>query len=349
MAAVAAVVAAAMVAAAAPEPPHIHGFSLADVQLARGSEYARNFEQNSEYLLALEPDRLLYNFRKTAGLPAPGASYGGWEWSGVEIRGHFVGHYLSALALATLHSGRPELRERCGVMVSELKKVQDAAGTGYLSAFPESHFDRLEALQPVHKILAGLLDQHRLVGTAGALGAARRMASHFCARVRAVVAANGTDHWHRVLEVEFGGMNEALYNLYAITKSPEHAECAHFFDKPAFFRPLAEGRDPLPGLHANTHMAQVPGFTARYELLGDGEAQVAAATFFGTLLQHPRDCERCERPKSVCLCSCLPDEPLALAGRVTVLQHPFEQKKRLATGPVLQKWRRRPQVVYLMS
>ena len=34
----------------------------------------------------------------------------------------------------------------------------------------------------------------------------------------------------------------------------------------------------------------------------------------------------CRRPKSVCLCSCLPDEPLALAGRVTVLQHPFEQK-----------------------
>lgn len=49
---------------------------------------------------------LLLNWcRKTAGLPAPGASYGGWEWSGVEIRGHFVGHYLSALALATLHSG----------------------------------------------------------------------------------------------------------------------------------------------------------------------------------------------------------------------------------------------------
>ncbi|KAL4418806.1 hypothetical protein ABPG77_006775 [Micractinium sp. CCAP 211/92] len=53
--------------------------------------------------------------------------------------------------------------------------------------------------------------------------------------------------------------------------------------------------------------------------------------------RNKRDCERCERPSSVCLCATLPTAPLRLAGRVIILQHPHEQKKRLATVPVLQK------------
>ena len=47
---------------------------------------------------------------------------------------------------------------------------------GYLSAFPEEFFDRLRAGRPVwapfytlHKIMAGLLDQHTLMGDAQAL------------------------------------------------------------------------------------------------------------------------------------------------------------------------------------
>ena len=34
-------------------------------------------------------------------------------------------------------------------MVVGLKECQAANGDGYLSAYPRSHFDRLEALQPV--------------------------------------------------------------------------------------------------------------------------------------------------------------------------------------------------------
>lgn len=42
-------------------------------------------------------------------------------------------------------------------------------------------------------------------------------------RVRHVLAVNGTDHWLQVLDTEFGGMNEALYNLYSLTQDPAHA------------------------------------------------------------------------------------------------------------------------------
>ncbi|GAU32557.1 hypothetical protein TSUD_218150 [Trifolium subterraneum] len=50
-------------------------------------------------MLMLDVDRLLWSFRKTAGLPTPGMPYGGWEEPKAELRGHFVGHYLSASAL----------------------------------------------------------------------------------------------------------------------------------------------------------------------------------------------------------------------------------------------------------
>ncbi|PRW20396.1 DTW domain-containing 2 [Chlorella sorokiniana] len=50
-----------------------------------------------------------------------------------------------------------------------------------------------------------------------------------------------------------------------------------------------------------------------------------------------RDCTRCSRPKSVCLCPWLPAAPLQTAGRIVILQHPHELKKRLATVPLLQK------------
>ncbi|EFN58808.1 hypothetical protein CHLNCDRAFT_56904 [Chlorella variabilis] len=279
--------------AAVADPPHIQGFSLAVVQLAADGEFADNFNMTSQYLLALEPDRLLFNFRKNAGLPTPGASYGGWEWSESEVRGQFIGHYMSAVAFAALHTGRTEFYDRSKLMVHELKKVQDAFGNGYLSAFPESHFDRLEALQPVwapyyviHKIMAGLLDQHQLAGTDEALKMAEQMASYFCGRAQRVRENNGEDYWYRCLENEFGGMNEVLYNLFAVTADDHHAECAHWFDKPVFYRPLVEGTDPLPGLHANTHLAQVQGFAARYEHLGDEEAMAAVRNFFALILQH---------------------------------------------------------------
>ncbi|GAU48791.1 hypothetical protein TSUD_141090 [Trifolium subterraneum] len=38
----------------------------------------------------LDVDRLLWSFRKTAGLPTPGIPYGGWEEPIAELRGHFV-------------------------------------------------------------------------------------------------------------------------------------------------------------------------------------------------------------------------------------------------------------------
>ncbi|KAK2076024.1 hypothetical protein QBZ16_001360 [Prototheca wickerhamii] len=172
-------------------------------------------------------------------------------------------------------------------MVAGLKECQAANGDGYLSAYPRSHFDRLEALQPVwapyypiHKIMQGLYDQHLLMGDPDALGMVESMANYFCTRIESLIASRGLEYWHQCLNVEFGGMNEILYELFSETGNQTYASCAQRFDKPAFLDPLLAGKDPLPGLHANTHLAQVNGFAARFDALGDHVGAQAVFNFF---------------------------------------------------------------------
>src|SRR5581483_4477259 len=121
-------------------------------------------------------DRLLHNFRVNAGLPSTAEPLGGWEKPDCELRGHFVGHFLSACALMYASTGDEALKKKADYMVAELAKCQDAMpGRGYhpgfLSAYPESFFDRLDAGQKVwapyytlHKIMAGLYDNYEHCG-----------------------------------------------------------------------------------------------------------------------------------------------------------------------------------------
>ncbi|XP_065196675.1 uncharacterized protein LOC135828155 [Sycon ciliatum] len=256
---------------------NIEEFPMVDVQLTMGSAFMQATELNLEYLLMLEPDRLLYSFRVTANLSTQGAQpYGGWEAPDVELRGHFVGHYLSATAMMRASTQNATIKKNMDYVVSELKKCQDAMKTGYLSAFPTSWFDRLENLKGVwapyytiHKIMAGLFDQHRLASNPDSLNMAVAIAKYFYARATRVIAQNTSALWEQIINDEFGGMNEVLYNLYKETGEADLADFAHLFDKPVLMGPLAVNADLLTGLHANTHIPEVIGAARRFEVLQD--------------------------------------------------------------------------------
>src|SRR5947209_6061359 len=167
---------------AAPAQP----FPPAAVEVLDASLLARR-DRNTAYLLSLDPDRLLHNFRVNAGLPSAAQPLGGWEAPDVELRGHVVGHYLSALGLMYAATGDARFKNRADLMVAELAKIQDAQAKrfrpGYLSALPEEFFDRVEGRQRVwapyytiHKIMAGLVDVHQLCGNAQALEVVTKMA-----------------------------------------------------------------------------------------------------------------------------------------------------------------------------
>ncbi|XP_071706513.1 uncharacterized protein [Rutidosis leptorrhynchoides] len=249
---------------------------LSDVRLDPDSIHGQAQQANLEYLLMLDVDRLVYSFRNTSGLPVIGEAYGGWEDYDQELRGHFVGHYLSASAQMWASTGNDTLKEKMTAVVSALAACQEKIGTGYLSAFPSEFFDRFEAIKPVwapyytiHKIMAGLVDQYVLAGNNQALEMVTKMADYFCKRVQNVITRYSIErHWLSLNE-ETGGMNDILYRLYTITGDSKHLWLAHLFDKPCFLGLLAVKADDISGYHANTHIPIVIGAQRRYEVTGD--------------------------------------------------------------------------------
>ena len=270
----------------------VRPFPLSAVRLRAGA-VLEALEINRRYLMALDTDRLLHTFRVTAGLPSTAQPLGGWEAPDNELRGHFSGHYLSACALLAAQTGDAAVRSRGTHLAAELARCQAAIGTGYLSAFPVDLFDRLRAGQrawapfyTLHKIMAGLLDTYTLSGEPQALDTLLGMAGWTERWVQPLNDAGMA----QVLEREYGGMNELLYNLAAVTADARWRQLAQRFDRKRILTPLAAGRDELQGLHANTTIPQIIGAARGYELTGDTELRQAAETFWQTVTQRRAYC-----------------------------------------------------------
>jgi hypothetical protein len=71
----------------------------------------------------------------------------------------------------------------------------------------------------LHKIVAGMLVMHEHCGDERALEIALAMV----AWARKWTDGLSDEEMSRILQVEYGGMNEVLYNLHALTGDPGHA------------------------------------------------------------------------------------------------------------------------------
>lgn len=252
---------------------------------------------NTTYLKSLDPDRLLHNFRINAGLPSNAKPLEGWEAPNIGLRGHFTGHYLSAVSSLIEKNKDSLLTRRLNYMIEELYKCQQALGNGYLSAFPEKDFDTLESkfggvwapYYTWHKIMQGLLDVYERTGNTKAYEMVVNMASYVekrmakldketIAKVLYTAEANPSN--------EAGAMNEVLYKLYKVSKDPRHLALAKIFDRDWFAVPLSKNKDILSGLHANTHLVLVNGFAQRFSITGEALYRDAAVNFWNMLIDH---------------------------------------------------------------
>jgi DUF1680 family protein len=266
----------------------VQPFALSEVTLEEGVlQRARDW--NRGYMMRLPNDRLLYNFRMNAGLPSNAEPLGGWESPSSELRGHFVGHYLSATALLYAGTQDESVLKKANNLVAGIAECQDKLALGgYVSAFPEELFNRLDRRETVwapfytiHKILAGMLDMHRYAGSQQALDVAIKLAGW----VDAWTAGKSEEHMQDILNTEYGGMNDALYTLASITADDRWARTGDRFTKKVFFNPLAMRQDKLKGLHANTHMPQVIGAAARFDLSSDSRFKDVAEFFWETIAE----------------------------------------------------------------
>ncbi len=268
--------------------PAVVPFPLESVRLLAGP-FRHAQELDHQYLLSLDPDRLLFTFRLNAGLPTAAQPLGGWEEPACEVRGHFLGHYLTACSLMYASTGDERLRDRTAVIVEGLAACQEKLGSGYLSAYPESFIDRVEKQERVwapyytlHKILAGLLDTYVYCRNENALAVCRRFADW-------VIVRNGRltdDQMQRMLDAEHGGMNEVLANLYATTGEPKYLEISLRFNHQAVVGPASQRQDRLTGLHANTQIPKFVGTARQYELTGDPALKTASLFFWETVVKE---------------------------------------------------------------
>jgi DUF1680 family protein len=269
-------------------------FALQHVRLLP-SPWMDMMELNRSWLYSLPNDRLAHNFRVTAGIASDASPIGGWEAPDCELRGHFVGHYLSACALLFATTGDTTLRDKANALVTMLAACQ--AKDGYLGAYPASFYDRLKSHQHVwapfytyHKILAGMLDMYEHTGNAQALEVAVKMADW----ADAWTAPIAPDEWQKILLVEHGGMNEVSFNLYAITGKTKYRDLGYRFEHKKIFEPLAagagEGEDKLDGNHANTNIPKIIGAARGYELTGDERYRRISENFYREVVAHHAYC-----------------------------------------------------------
>ena len=291
---------------AAPPPPPVREtvpaaaglFPLESVRLLDGPFQAAQ-QTDHDYLLQLEPDRLLAWFRREAGLPPKAAVYPGWESLGVA--GQSLGHYLSALATMWQATGDERLRARIGYIVDELAACQGANGNGYVSAIPhgkeifaqvargeltnKSAFNFGNAWVPwytMHKLFAGLIDAHERAGNARARVVVVALAD-WCGTV---VDPLDDVTMQRMLAAEHGGMAESLAEIGAMTGEAKYLRLAEKFRHAAVFDPLARGEDPLTGLHANTQIPKMIGYDRIYRLTGDESYGRVSRNFWNFVVRN---------------------------------------------------------------
>lgn len=290
-------IAALLLALGAPASHAADLFPLKDVRLGP-SPFLDAQTTDLNYLMALEPDRLLAPFLREAGLTPKQPSYGNWESSGLD--GHMGGHYLSALALMYASTGDAEVKRRLDYFVAELKRAQQANGDGYVGGVPggraawrdvaagKLHADNFSVngkwvpWYNLHKIFAGLRDAYRYAGNEDAKAMLIAMADW---------AVRLTSHlsdaqMQQMLSAEHGGMNEVLADVAQMTGDSKYMDLALRFSHQAILQPLEHHEDKLTGLHANTQIPKVIGFKRIGELTGRKDMADAAAFFWQTVVDH---------------------------------------------------------------
>jgi len=279
------------------QPASLQSFPLSSVRLLNGP-FQKAQQTDLNYILSLDPERLLAPFRREAGVASRALPYGNWENTGLD--GHIGGHYLSALAYMHAATGNPALLQRLNTMVDELERCQQQNGDGYLGGVPGGKAMWQEIARGnvraesfslngkwvpwynLHKLFAGLRDAYLFTGNEKARQALIRL-SDWCANLTAGLS---DAQMQDMLRSEHGGMNEVLADVAHITGDPKYLNLARRFSHQNILKPLLAGRDELNGLHANTQIPKVIGYQRIAEVAGDKAWSDAAAFFWKTVVDR---------------------------------------------------------------
>ncbi|MDR2497629.1 MAG: glycoside hydrolase family 127 protein [Tannerellaceae bacterium] len=272
-------------------------FGVKNVRLL-DSPFKHAMDLNAEWMLELNPDSLLSNFRKNAGLVPKAEPYRGWEAMG--IAGHTIGHYLSAASQHYAATGDERFKERVDYIVDELDSCRINFVNGFIGGMPggdkvfkevkkgiirSKGFDLNGIWVPwynEHKTMMGLNDAYLLTGNLKAKTVLTDLSDYLAD----VISGLTDEQMQLMLDCEYGGMNEAFAQVYALTGEKKYLKASYSFYHKKLQDKLAEGVDALQGLHSNTQIPKLIGSARQYELTGNARDYKIAEFSWNTLVHH---------------------------------------------------------------
>lgn len=253
----------------------LSSFSYGEVKLLN-SIFKRKTELNRRYIMSLKNENLLQNYYLEAGLWSHSGKlegiHWGWESPACQLRGHFLGHWLSAAARIYAATKDMEVKAKADYIISELARCQKENGGEWAGSIPEKYFYWIAQGKwvwaphyTVHKTFMGLIDMYRFTGNTQALDIVVKWAKWFYRWTGEFTREQMDD----ILDFETGGMLEVWADLYEVTGDTKYLELMHRYDRRRLFDPLLRGEDVLTNMHANTTIPEVLGAARAWEVTGE--------------------------------------------------------------------------------
>lgn len=259
----------------------LNGFNVGTVSLLPGL-FKERADINKSYLMELNSQCLLQNFYLEAGIIMPGLQvvespetallHWGWEAPTCQLRGHFLGHWMSAAAVLCADGKDARLKAKLDYIVDELEKCQKLNGGKWIGSIPEKYFKKLETGDYIwspqyvmHKTLLGLMHTYEYTGSEKALKILDGISDWYVDWIKGLKERGS----YAVYKGEEGGMLEVWANLYALTENEKYLSLAKEYDHPGNFDQLLDGQDILTNCHSNASIPWAHGAARLYEITGE--------------------------------------------------------------------------------
>ena len=267
-------------------------YTFKEVKVKEGL-FRKRMEVNRAYLRELDDTCLLQNYYFEAGIIIPGLMtlenpaeanmHWGWEAPSCQLRGHFLGHYMSAAAMLIANDGDEILSAKLCHIVSELRRCQLANGGKWAGSIPEKYFEFMitsgyiwSPQYTIHKLLMGLLDTYKYTGNEEALLILSGMADWFTDWTEDVKKRSP----ETIFKGEQAGMLELWADAYTVTEDEKYRKLAETYKDQGIFKLIRAGKDALTDEHTNASIPIIQGAAKMYELTGDEDWRNIVETFW---------------------------------------------------------------------
>lgn len=272
-------------------------YNIADVRLASGTYFKKMQDIHRNYLLSLNPERLLNNVMRAADMETSAENYGGWQHNS----GNGFGNYMSGCSMMYAATGYSLLRKRVEWMVDVIAECQEKENLGGWFHFSRTKgfYNQLmnatgEGCYPqnngedfysntdmvgwefyqIHRIFSGLRDAYYYAGIEKAKDVFIKCMEWACTWTEKI---KSDADFQMALEAEHGGMLELFMDAYALTGDSRFLRNGKRWIQSLNLRDKAvQGVDVLPSRHANVYDPKFIGLIREYEMTGDEENGKAA-------------------------------------------------------------------------